>query len=70
MPTTSAGKLDQQLSLLPLTDLFLDSAAFLGTRITLRQVSPESEPIYDFIVSLYDACKGDWKILQEQTGAD
>src|SRR5437016_3702138 len=43
-------------------------AAFLGTRITLRQVSPESEPIYDLIVALYAACNGSWKTLGEKTG--
>ena len=34
----------------------------------MRQVSPESEPIYDLIVSLYNACKGNWKALAERTG--
>ena len=43
-------------------------AAFLGTRVTLRQVSPESEPIFDFIVLLYAECRGDWKSLVEKTG--
>lgn len=43
-------------------------AAFQGTRITLRQVSPESEHIYDLIISLYHACKGEWKVLAEKTG--
>ncbi|EAS33177.3 dipeptidyl peptidase III [Coccidioides immitis RS] len=47
---------------------FVSRAAFLGTRITLRQVSPESEPIYDLIMSLYRACNGDWKSLGEKTG--
>ena len=42
------------------------SAAFTGTRITLRQVSPESEPIYDFIIALHKSCNGDWKSLQEK----
>lgn len=42
-------------------------AAFLGTRVTLRQVSPESEPIYDFILALYNACSGDWKSLAKKT---
>jgi dipeptidyl-peptidase-3 len=37
--------------------------------VTLRQVSPESEPIYDLIVALYTACKGNWKTLAEKTGA-
>ena len=37
--------------------------------MTLRQVSPESEPIYDLIVALHAACKGDWKALAEKTGA-
>lgn len=35
-------------------------AAFEGTRVTLRQVSPESEPIYDLILALHRACNGDW----------
>jgi dipeptidyl-peptidase-3 len=43
-------------------------AAFTGTRITLRQVSPESEDIYDFIVSLYKASNGDWKGLASKAG--
>ncbi|KAL1952756.1 hypothetical protein VTO42DRAFT_4279 [Malbranchea cinnamomea] len=46
----------------------ISRAAFLGTRITLRQVSPESEPIYDLIISLYRACDGDWKSLAEKAG--
>jgi dipeptidyl-peptidase III len=37
--------------------------------VTLRQVSPESEPIYDLIVALYTACKGNWKTLAKKTGA-
>ena len=36
--------------------------------MTLRQVSPESEPIYDLIVALYAACKGNWKTLAGKTG--
>lgn len=42
-------------------------AAFEGTRVTLRQVSPESEPIYDFILSLYRASNGDWNSLAAKT---
>ena len=42
-------------------------AAFEGVRITLRQVSPESEPIYDFIISLHKACSGDWTGLAQKT---
>ncbi|KAI1928133.1 hypothetical protein LOZ58_004988 [Ophidiomyces ophidiicola] len=45
----------------------ISRAAFLGTRITLRQVSAESEPIYDLILSLYRACNGDWKSLGDKT---
>jgi dipeptidyl-peptidase-3 len=37
-------------------------------RITLRQTSPESESIYDFIIELYNASNGDWKSLQKQAG--
>ncbi|RMZ14848.1 hypothetical protein D0864_00052 [Hortaea werneckii] len=39
-------------------------AAWLGTRIVLRQVSPESEPIFDFIIHLYHSCHGDWEELR------
>lgn len=42
-------------------------AAFEGTRVTLRQVSPESEPIYDLILSLHRACNGDWTGLAQET---
>ncbi|KAF4283642.1 hypothetical protein KXV70_007486 [Aspergillus fumigatus] len=46
---------------------YLSRAAFEGTRITLRQVSPESEPIYDLIIALYNACNGDWVSLARKT---
>ena len=42
-------------------------AAWSGTRIIHRQVSPESSGIFDFIMRLYEACKnsyrGDWDAL-------
>lgn len=42
-------------------------AAWSGTRIIHRQVSPESNGIFDFIMRLYEACKnsyrGDWNAL-------
>lgn len=34
----------------------------------LRQISPESEPIYDLILSLYQDSNGDWKSLAKKTG--
>ena len=34
----------------------------------LRQVSPESEAIFDLIISLYKSCDGDWKGLAKDTG--
>ena len=37
---------------------YISRAAFSGTRINLRQVSPESEAIYDFILGLHKACNG------------
>lgn len=43
-------------------------SSFLGIRIILRQVSPESEAIYDLILSLYHACDGNWARIQELTG--
>ena len=47
-----------------------DRAAFAGTRINLRQVSPESESIYDLIVALHVACNGDWTALGQKSGVD
>ncbi|KAK3693852.1 peptidase family M49-domain-containing protein [Podospora appendiculata] len=49
---------------------FISRASFAGNRIVLRQVSPESEPIYDFIVALQKASGGDWKALAEKAGVD
>ena len=43
-------------------------ASFAGTRIVLRQISPESEPIYDFIIALYQTSGGDWKALAQKAG--
>lgn len=31
-------------------------------------MSPESEPIYDFIIGLHHACNGNWKEAQRQSG--
>jgi dipeptidyl-peptidase-3 len=43
-------------------------ACFAGTRIVLRQVSVESEPIYDFIVTLHKHGKGDYAALAKEAG--
>ena len=40
-------------------------SSFLGIRVILRQVSPESEAIYDLILSLYHACYGKWAKIKE-----
>ena len=40
-----------------------NSAAWQGTRIILRQVSPESLCIFDFILELYTSCSGNWDVL-------
>lgn len=47
---------------------YISRAAFLGTRVTMRQISPESETIYDLIVSQYKAVGGDWKKLGAEAG--
>ncbi|KAH8910857.1 putative dipeptidylpeptidase III [Coniochaeta sp. PMI_546] len=47
---------------------FISRASFAGNRIVLRQVSPESEHIYDFIIALHKASGGDWKALAEKAG--
>jgi dipeptidyl-peptidase-3 len=41
-------------------------AAWHGTRIILRQVSPESISIFDFILEAYRSCDGDWSRLANQ----
>jgi dipeptidyl-peptidase III len=45
-------------------------ASFAGTRIVLRQVSPESEAIFDFIISLHKAGNGDWNALAKRAGIE
>ena len=42
------------------------SAAFNGSRIILRQVSPESESIFDLILALYTKCQGKWDQLAKE----
>lgn len=46
------------------------SAAFEGSRIVLRQVSPESEPIYDLIIALFGRCQGEWARLAESAAVN
>ncbi len=45
-------------------------ASFAGNRIVLRQVSPESESIYDFILALNKTAAGDWKGLATKAGVE
>ena len=45
-------------------------AAFFGARIILRQVSPESESIYDLIIALQKHCNGDWASLADHAQVD
>lgn len=49
---------------------WLSRASFAGTRIVLRQLSPESEPIYDLIVTLHKSCGGDWNSLASKAGVE
>jgi dipeptidyl-peptidase-3 len=44
----------------------LARAAWHGSRITMRQVSPESPAIFNFIADLYRAYDGQWETLVEQ----
>ncbi|KAI9794604.1 MAG: hypothetical protein M1816_004491 [Peltula sp. TS41687] len=43
-------------------------AAWHGTRIILRQVSPESNSIFDLIMELHACTKGNWQDLSARTG--
>ena len=45
--------------------IFVFSAAWHGTRIILRQVSPESTAIFDFINELYNVCSGQWHMYSK-----
>ena len=45
-------------------------ACLAGTRIVLRQISPESEPTYDLILTLHKNCDGDWNALAKKAGVD
>ncbi|KIX08118.1 uncharacterized protein Z518_02774 [Rhinocladiella mackenziei CBS 650.93] len=45
----------------------LSRASFLGSRVTLAQVSPEAPVIYDLILALHRACGGNYKKLSEAT---
>ncbi|KAI3323189.1 peptidase [Xylariaceae sp. AK1471] len=47
---------------------YMARAAWSGTRIILRQVSPEAEPIFDFLIELHKSCNGDWSALVAETG--
>ncbi|KAI0167004.1 dipeptidyl peptidase III [Hypoxylon sp. FL1284] len=49
---------------------YMSRAAWSGTRIILRQVSPESIAIFDFILELHRLCGGDWKQLSRDGGID
>lgn len=40
-------------------------AAWYGSRIIMRQVSMESIGIFEFIMSMYKACSGDWEVFVE-----
>lgn len=45
-------------------------AAWSGTRIILRQVSPEANGIFDFIMAMYHGCGGDWEKLATESQVD
>ena len=46
----------------------LRRAAWHGARVILRQVSPESTLIFDFILEMYSVCQGEWKSLASRAG--
>ncbi|KAH3661796.1 hypothetical protein OGAPHI_005974 [Ogataea philodendri] len=49
---------------------YMSKAGFWGTRVVLRSVSPESEQIYDLILSIHKALKGDYSILEKHLGKE
>lgn len=50
------------------SDMLHTRAAWNGTRIIFRQVSPEANGIFDFIMALYHSCDGNWEQLATETG--
>ncbi|KAL9049312.1 MAG: hypothetical protein Q9162_007285 [Coniocarpon cinnabarinum] len=46
----------------------LSKAAWYGSRIIMRQVSPEAEKIFDLILELYQSCSGSWAALADACG--
>ncbi len=46
----------------------MTSAAWAGTNIILRQVSPEAPMIFALIIELYKSCTGNWPSLLDQDG--
>ncbi|CAF3485325.1 unnamed protein product [Fusarium graminearum] len=49
---------------------YMREAAFHGSRIIMRQVSPESETIFNLIIQLWRTCDGDWASLAMRTSLD
>ncbi|KAF7126245.1 hypothetical protein CNMCM5793_002740 [Aspergillus hiratsukae] len=45
-------------------------AAWHGSRIILRQVSPEANDIFDFIMALHHSCNGQWEQLARRAQVD
>ena len=46
----------------------LSQAAWHGSRIILRQTSPEGTGIFDFIIELHRACQGQWSQFTQHFG--
>lgn len=44
----------------------INRAAWHGARIVLRQTSPESIDVFDFIIELYRSCSGKWNALVQE----
>ncbi|PKY06621.1 dipeptidyl peptidase III [Aspergillus campestris IBT 28561] len=49
---------------------YMAKAAWAGSRIVFRQVSPEANDIFDFVIALYDGCDGDWERLATVAGVE
>lgn len=45
-------------------------AAWGGSRIIFKQVSPEANLIFDFVMALYNSCDGDWERLAIRANLD
>ncbi|KAJ5338972.1 hypothetical protein N7452_005700 [Penicillium brevicompactum] len=49
---------------------YMSKAAWGGSRIIFKQVFPEANLIFDFVMALHNSCDGDWESLAIRANLD